>query len=103
MRGKARPSAKRGAPVTLATGATLRSAFPITLCLAIHHFPGARVSFSTHPSRAQLYRFVDLDVARAAAEVAGERVLDLVARRLGVRGEQRFGRQQEGGRAVAAL
>src|SRR5439155_420565 len=83
MRGKARSSAKRVAPVTLATASTLRSAFPMTECLtvgmlegglpsnlptfprlavAIQRFPGGLRDFPTHPCRSQLDRLVDLDV-----------------------------------------
>src|SRR5213593_2730788 len=124
MRGKARSSAKRVAPVTLATASTLRSAFPMTECLtvgmleggspsnlptfprlavAIQRFPGGLRDFPTHPCGSQLYRLVDLDVAGAAAEVARQSVLDFVACRLGVLGEQGFSGEEKGGRAVTAL
>src|SRR6266849_6510692 len=82
IRGKARSSANRVAPVTFATASTLRSAFPMTLCLAIQRFP-FRLGFLTpHPRRGQLDCLVDLDVAGAATQVACERLFDLVARRL---------------------
>src|SRR5580765_2697818 len=45
----------------------------------------------------------DLQVPRAAAEVARARVLDRVARRARVAVEERLARPQEAGRAVAAL
>src|SRR2546425_7031910 len=103
MRGNARSSANRVAPVTFATASTFRSAFPMTLCLAIQRFPFRLGFFTLHPRRRELYGFVDLDVAGAAAEVAGERLFDLVAGRPGVGGEQGFGSKQKRGRAVAAL
>src|SRR6267154_2630881 len=90
MRGRLRSSAKRVAPVTLATASILRSAFPMTLCML-------------HPLRGELDRLVDLEVAGTAAEVSGECVLDLVSRRFRIGGEQRFSGQEEGGRAVATL
>src|SRR5581483_8041266 len=45
----------------------------------------------------------DLHVARAAAEVAGERLADLVVRRARVAAQQVDGRDDEAGRAEAAL
>src|SRR5436190_5986432 len=53
--------------------------------------------------RGQLHGLVDLEVAGAAAEVAGERLLDRSARGAGLDGEQCLGREQERGGAVAAL
>src|SRR6266566_5159673 len=103
MRGNARSSANRVAPVTFATASTFRSAFPMTLCLAIQRFPLRLGFFTTHARRGQLDRLIDLDVAGAAAEVAGQRVFDFGACRLGIAGEQRLGGEQESGRAVAAL
>src|SRR2546422_1167677 len=103
MRGNARSSAKRVAPVTFSTASTFRSAFPMTLCLAIQRFPFRLGFFAPHARRRQLHRLIDLDVAGAAAEVAGERVLDFVSGRPGIGFEERFGSEQKGGRAVAAL
>src|SRR6266850_6486644 len=124
MRGRLRSSAKRVAPVTLATASILRSAFPMIECwtvgmleggvpsnlptfprlpLAIQRLSSGLGSFPSHPRPGQLHRLVDLEVAGTAAEVSGERVLDLVSRRVRIGGEQRFSGQQEGGGAVATL
>ena len=59
--------------------------------------------FAAHACGGEFDRFVDFDVARAAAEIAGEGFFDLFARRVGVGGEQFFCDEQEAGRAVAAL
>src|SRR6267378_7385281 len=101
--GNARSSAKRVAPVTFATASTFRSAFPMTLCLAIQRFPFRLGFFAPHARRRQLHRLIDLDVAGAAAKVAGERVLDLVARGIGIGLEECFSGEQERGGAIAAL
>src|SRR6266851_7556014 len=106
IRGNARSSAKRVAPVTFATASTLRSAFPMTreaLRVPIQRLPRGLRDFASHPRRGQLDRFIDLDIAGAAAEVTGERVLDLVARRLRIGFEERFGGEAESGSAVPAL
>src|SRR2546422_7736014 len=116
MRGKARSSANRVAPVTFATASTFRSALPIirrsdgltvgrsdTFLPAIKRFASWFGLFPTHAGRGQLYSFIDLDIAGAAAEVAGERVLDVVAGRVRIGFEERLGGQEESGRAVAAL
>src|SRR5438445_8328072 len=50
--------------------------------------PGGRV---LHPARRQLDGLEDLDVARAAAEVSGERLADLVPRRHRAPVEERLG------------
>src|SRR5467141_1585378 len=117
MRGNARSSANRVAPVTFATASTFRSAFPIIrrpdgptagrsdtcFLLAIEPFTRGFCLFSAHACRSELYSLVDLDVARAAAEVARQSVLDFVACRLGIRGEECFGGKEKGRRAVPAL
>src|SRR5882672_9414009 len=95
MRGNVRSSANFVTPVTFATASILRRALPMTL--------NAAKGCPSHALGGQLDRFVDLDVAGAAAEVAGEGVLDFVASRLGVRSEQGFGGEEKRGRAVAAL
>src|SRR3989304_2165385 len=103
MRGRKRSSANLVAPVTLAVASTLRSAFPTTRravgCSAV--FPtagppdrltaaflreaiqglrrGLRI-FALHAGGRQLHRLIDLDVARAPAQVARQRELDLLAR-----------------------
>src|SRR4030088_426959 len=108
MRGNARSSANRVAPVTFATASTFRSAFPMTECwtvemlegdlpsnlpafarlrVAIQRFPGGLRDFPPHPRRGELDRLVNLDVAGAAAQVARQSVLDFVAGRPGIGGE----------------
>src|SRR3989441_424748 len=105
MRGRNRSSANLVTPVTFAVASSLRWALPTTRSLApaIHALVLRRRGLPPHPSGRQLDRLVDLDVAGAAAEVAGQRLLDLVARRRGVPREQRLGGEQERRRAVAAL
>src|SRR5712664_2121861 len=106
IRGKARSSANRVAPVTFATASTFRSALPMTrdgLRVPIQRLSRGLRDFPPHPRRGELDRLIDLDVAGAAAEVAGERVLDLVPRRLRIVAQQRLGSEEERGRAVAAL
>src|SRR5438445_8578235 len=110
MRGRNRSSANLVAPVTLAVASTLRIAFPITrkaagrfLRVPIQGLPRRLGLLPPHARRGQFHGLVDLHVSRAAAQVARQRLLDLVARRLGVLGEQRFGGEQERGGAVAAL
>src|SRR5580765_6773468 len=104
MRGKKRSSANRVAPVTFATASTLRSALPIMRrLLAIERFSRGFGLFPAHSRGSQLYGLVDLDVAGTAAQVACERVLDFVARGLGIGLEERFGGQQERRGAIAAL
>src|ERR1041385_8818253 len=90
MRGNARSSAKRVAPVTFATASTFRSALPMILC-------------TLHPVGGELDRFVDLEVAGAATEVSRQGFLDLVSARLRVSCEQRFGGKQKCRSTVAAL
>src|SRR5258705_4611048 len=103
IRGNARSSAKRVAPVTFATASTFRSAFPMTLCLAIQRFPFRLGLFAPHARRRELHRLIDLDVAGAAAKVSRERVFDFVARGFGIGLEECFSGEQKRGRAVAAL
>src|SRR5438876_4530169 len=83
MRGNDRSSANRVPPVNFATASTLRSAVPMIRRLsAIQRFPGGLCDFPPHPRRGQLDGFIDLDVAGAAEEVAGQRVLDIVTYRV---------------------
>src|SRR5690349_7045084 len=85
MRGKNRSSANFVTPVTLAVASTLRSALPTTakaavgrsggraarlLLDAIQRLRSWRRWFTAHAGRGQFDRFVDLDVAGAAAQVA---------------------------------
>src|SRR5207302_8836857 len=62
---------------------------------------GAEPSF--HAVRRKLNRLDDLRVAGAAAQVAGKRLADLVARWIRAGFEQRARRQQDARRAVTAL
>ncbi len=55
------------------------------------------------PADGRLDGLEDLQVSRAAAEVAGERLANPLARRRGVAVEQRLGRDENPRRAVAAL
>src|SRR5882672_3612626 len=103
MRGNARSSANLVMPVTFATASILRCALPTTLWSAIERLPRRLDLFASHAGRGELDRFVDLDVTGAATEVAGQRLLDLLAGRLGIRGEEGCGSEQERGGAVAAL
>src|ERR1051325_9265249 len=90
MRGNARSSAKRFAPVTFATASTFRSALPMILC-------------TLHPLGGELDRFVNLEVAGAAAEVSGQGFLDVVSARLRIGCEERLGGEQKCRSTVAAL
>src|SRR6266850_3208613 len=56
-----------------------------------------------HPPGRQLHRLEDLDVAGAAAQIAGQSLADLLARRLGPRVEERLRGAQDPRSAVAAL
>src|SRR6267378_6168961 len=109
MRGRNRSSANRVTPVTFAVASTLRWALPTTrkpvafLPDAIQGLRRRLRILAAHAGRRQLDGFVDLDVTGAAAEVARERLLDLVARRTRARCEERLGGEEEGRRAIAAL
>src|SRR2546425_9608353 len=119
MRGRNRSSANLVTPVTLAVASTLRSAFPtmrtaaagrsggrsagVFLRVAIQRLPRRLGLLPPHASSGQFHGLVDLHIARAAAQVARQRLLDLVARRPRMLGQQRFGGEQERGGTVAAL
>src|ERR1043166_1348673 len=64
---------------------------------------GRLCSFACHARGCQLHRFVNLDVAGAAAQVPGQRFANLLARWPRRVLEQRLRRQQNPRRAVAAL
>src|SRR6266568_4240713 len=112
MRGRTRSSAKTVWPVTLAAASTLGSDRPMTESpeasgsrsatgrLASGR-PGHR--FALHPGCRQLDRLEDLQVPRAAAEVAGQGLGDLGPRGCRLLAEESFRHQQEARRAVAAL
>src|ERR1051325_1884281 len=112
IRGRNRSSANFVAPVTLAVASTLRSALPTTAKAAVGRSGGRAVRllpdaiqrlrlwrrwFAAHASGRQLDGFVDLDVAGAAAQVARQRLPDVVPGGAGA-----FGEQDRGG-AIAAL
>ncbi len=110
MRGSCTSSAKIVRPVTFATASTLRWGVPTMRsgCWAGSSRFGAPVGavvvmppegalrvpmnglvrgvgvLPAHACRRQLHRFVDLEVAGTATQVAGQGLLDLVARGLGV-------------------
>src|SRR3990170_4934600 len=63
---------------------------------------GARGGVGAAPYRGQLDGLDDLRVARAAAEVAGDRLADGLLARVGAGGEERRGGQEHPGRAGAA-
>src|SRR5574341_1793476 len=91
MRGRSRSSAKRVWPVTLATASTFRSALPMTRrpsAPTIEALLGGRRVLASHPGGGQLHRLVDLEISCTPAEVAGQRVLDLLPSGLGTLGEQ---------------
>src|SRR5207249_1232778 len=109
IRGRNRSSANRVTPVTFAVASTLRWAFPTTrnpVGLLPDAIQGLRCRLrvlAPHPSGRQLDGFVDLDVTGAAAEVAGQSLLDVVSCGTRVGGEQRFGGEEERRGTVAAL
>src|SRR6266700_3305044 len=109
MRGRNRSSANRVMPVTFAVASTLRWALPTTwnpagfLADAIQRLRRRLRVLPPHAGRRQFDCLVDLDVTGAAAEVARERLLDLIARGTRPRCEQRLGGQEERRRAVATL
>src|SRR2546426_5813977 len=113
MRGRERSSANLVVPITFAVASTFRSAFPTTrraagrsaafLPRAIQRLPCRFCVLTPQTGRGQLHRLVDLDVAGAAAEVARQGLLDLVAVGARVVGEEGVGGEEEGWGAVAAL
>src|SRR5438034_7346118 len=109
IRGKKRSSANRVTPVTFAVASTLRWALPTTrkpAALLPDTIQGLRCRLRVlpaHASRRQLDRFVNLDIAGTAAEVARQCLLDVVSGGSGVGGEQRFGGEEKGRGTVAAL
>src|SRR5262249_51213775 len=64
---------------------------------------GGRSSSTTHDGRRLFNRAHDAIVRTAAADIAIERLRNLRARGLGVLVEQRLGRDQNPGQAIAAL
>src|SRR5947208_6819890 len=109
MRGRNRSSANRVTPVTFAVASTLRWGFPTTrnpvgfLPDAIQGLRRRLRVLAAQAGGRQLDGFVDLDVTGAAAEVARERLFDLVARRTRARREERLGGEKECRCAIAAL
>src|SRR2546425_1911535 len=109
IRGRNRSSANRVMPVTFAVASTLRWALPTTwnpagfLPDAIQRLRCRRRVLPPHAGCRQLDCLVDLEVTGAAAEVARERLLNLIARGTRARCEQRLGGEEERRRAVATL
>src|SRR5919197_4885375 len=111
MRGSTRSSAYLVSPVTFAHASTFGSGCPMSVngCLLIGLLSGARrcgCAFGRGPTHAecrQLHGVEDLRVSRAATQIAGQRLLYLLAggRRQVV--EQRLRGQEDAGRTVAAL
>src|SRR6266850_137027 len=127
MRGRTRSSVKRVSPMTLPQASILGSGWPITLKRLV--IARLRRSLRTdfyicrrgasaglrrptvgevtprwpNSQSGQLDRIEDLRVTGAAAEVAGERFADPLARRRGIVGEQRLRGEEDSRRAVAAL
>src|SRR2546427_11076165 len=100
MRGRNRSSANRVTPVTFAVASTLRWGFPTTrnpvgfLPDAIQGLRRRLRVLAAQAGGRQLDGFVDLDVTGAAAEVARERLFDLVARRTRARREECLGGEE---------
>src|SRR5439155_13743720 len=105
IRGRNRSSANFVAPVTLAVASTLQSALPTTRssALPIQRLRRRLGPLAAHASGRQFDRLVDLDVTGAAAQVARQRVPDVVPGGAGGFGEQGLGGEQERGGAIAAL
>src|SRR5438132_9557692 len=113
MRGRNRSSANFVAPVTLAVASTLRRALPTirnSWATAAFFLPPAIQTLRRRPrilaaqeGRGQFDGLVDLDVAGAAAEVAREGGLDVVAGGPRVVAQQGEGGEEERRGAVAAL
>src|SRR3989454_1427843 len=106
IRGKNKSSAKIVAPVTFAVASIFRRALPMTvwrLAPAIQRLRRRLGLLPAHAGGGQLHRLVDLEVTGAAAEVAGQRLLDRVAGGARVGHEQGVGGEEEGRRAVTAL
>src|SRR3954451_23747101 len=126
VRGKTRSSANLVAPVTLARPSTRRNGLPMMLVsrcgsssssgfssgsammivpvvVPIKGFVRGCPVLAAHPGGGPFHPFEDLEIAGAAAEVAGERLADFFAAWGWVLGEQGFGGHQDARRAVAAL
>src|SRR5262245_59616103 len=111
MRGSTRSSAKTVWPVTLAAASTLGRGRPMTLSgsSATDDLRGAGQGggvgglLAEQAGGRQLDGLEDLEVAGAAAEIAGQRLRDLGAGGLRVLAQQGLRPQQEARDAVAAL
>src|ERR1700730_77820 len=101
MRGSARSSANFVCPLTLAKASGLISGLPTTENSSSRSVRSDAISVS--PVGRELDGLEDLQVAGATAEYAGERLLDRVARGMGVSVEQRPGGEQHRRGAVPAL
>src|SRR5262249_43803653 len=117
IRGSEMSSAKRVWPVTFARASTRRRGLPMVCMSALSRVqkdPASqtsvgrvlwtrRIALWTRRANRRFDGFEDLLIAGAATQIARERVLDLIARRLRMLVEQRLRRDEEPGRAIAAL
>src|ERR671911_426159 len=94
MRGRTMSSTKSVCPVTFAAASTFSSGWPMTV-RSFRVSSGTRGLRRSHALGGQLDRLEDLQVPRAAAEVAGQRLGDLQARWRGLLAQQRLGNEQE--------
>src|SRR5256885_13412403 len=114
MPGIAKSSAKRVSPVTLPSASTRRSGFPSTpkgrgslAAIGRSSLDGRKErrqsGLAAHRPGSGLDCVEDLEVARAPADLTGERHGDLVAGRAGIPIEQPLRGDQHSRRAIAAL
>src|SRR5215470_664127 len=95
-----RPRRKRGSSLRL----TLWPMPPsVAVASGMGRLPRGDAGRGAHAGGAVLNRFDDVDVARAATQVARYAATDLCLARIRVACQQRFGRHQHARRAVAAL
>src|SRR6266446_1418245 len=108
IRGRTMSSANFVTPAHLEGPSTLRTAEPTTRRASLDAtamedlMRRLRAGVAPAPG-GQLHRLEYFDVAGAAAQVAGQRLADLLPRRLRPRVEKRLRGAQDPGRAVAAL
>src|SRR3990172_3173276 len=100
IRGKLRSSANFVCPVHLPIPSTRGSGFPMTEKPPCILAPPARRHVAvSRPGGRQFHGLEDLHISRAAAEIARQRLRDLLPRGIGLRVEQRLGRQEDPRRA----
>src|SRR5512146_2636614 len=108
MRGSERSSANRSSPETLAAASTFVRGVPTTDDRG-ERVAGDSTSVIRAPACIPMFAchlfdgFVDLQIPRAATEIAAQRIPDLLARGVRVGVEQRLRHEEEARRAVAAL